>query len=89
MFEFNNSVQGTTGWKQTNKQKGKEMWEEIVYKIERNGLTFCIPKENKERNGDGGEEERWDWESNFYWAHTMCQDLLDIIHAFYFSSHSF
>lgn len=89
MVEFNNSVQGAAGWKQTNKQKGKEMWEEIVYKIESNGLTFCIPKEKKERNGDGGKEERWDWESNFYWEPTMCQDLLDIIHAFYFSSHSF
>lgn len=49
--------------KQTNIQKGKEMWEERVYKIERNGLTFCIPKENKERNGDGGKEERWDFEN--------------------------
>lgn len=46
----------------TNKQTYKKArrCEKRVYKIERNGLTFCIPKENKERNGDGGKEERWD-----------------------------
>lgn len=75
---------------QLGEKKAKRQSREKRSSTKLRGMAWhCIHKKKKERGGGGGKEERWDWEINFYWAPTMCQSLLDIIHTFYFSNHSF